>query len=1066
MGVKTNSIRTCKYTALTFLPKNLWEQFQQLANVYFLMIAVLQCIPGITLSHGIPNILLPLVFVLTLTAVKDAAEDYKRRKSDREENRRITLRREDGRWKSVEWRMVKENDVIKVVKNEYFPADLVIMASSEDKGICSVETKNVDGETNLKLKQVHKDIEFINDEAFDSIKGTVSCDPPDNRIYDFKGLYKTEETTTALSYENFLLRGSSLRNTKWIVGIVVYVGHETKIMLNSSPARKKFSGLEVKMNREIVVIFILQLAVCALCALYSTLWLKEYQNDNKQYLEMQEVLIGRYFVLQFFTWMLMFSNFVPISLIVTLEMVKFMQGLFISQDLKMYYEHKDLPVKVTSSNLNEELGQIQYVFSDKTGTLTCNCMEFKKFSLMGKTYGTDDRMTKGKPENVDFVDPSFNPNVPEVQNFLLHLACCHSAYAEGEGEDLSYNVSSPDELALISAARMFGYTFTGRDSESNIELDVNGSKVLIKLMNIFEFNSKRKRMSVIVRLPNGQLRLICKGADSKLEKRLAPTAYKQVAWSHLEEFASVGLRTLVYSYKDLTEEVYREWAGRYEEALNRLEGREKAVSKVCKELEEDLELLGVTAIEDRLQDGVPETMESLREAGIKTWMLTGDKEETAVNIAFACRIIDSGMRIIYVRHKEYETVLTQLQRALAEVDKERGREFVLVIGEKALLDGLHDDAKFELMAFAECCTAVIACRSSPQQKADLVNLVRQQKPNAFTLSIGDGANDVSMIIAAHVGIGISGEEGTQAARSADYAVGQFRYLKRLLFVHGRECYRRNSYLICYNFYKNILFVMPLFWLGCFSAFSGQLYYNAWTSNFFNMFYAALPIMLFALFDREKPLDTLENSPSAYELGLKSLLFNSSRFWLWIIEAALQALGVFLLTQISVCWYTSDVSNGRLENLWVAGVLAFGIVVVIVNLKVMTFTYAHYWFTLSSVLLGIGSYLLISAALTEWMEPAEWLDNYDSRGSTSRLLKSHNTYLVLCASVFVAFLHLPVVSTYYDIWQQRKKPSKKDESDEEIEILLSQPTHELEHRHTGFAFSGGANLSSNSSRQMS
>mmetsp|Transcript_6858 Transcript_6858/g.12466 ORF Transcript_6858/g.12466 Transcript_6858/m.12466 type:complete len:1068 (+) Transcript_6858:375-3578(+) len=1058
MGVKTNSIRTCKYTALTFLPKNLWEQFQQLANVYFLMIAVLQCIPGISLSHGIPNILLPLAFVLTITGVKDAVEDYKRRKSDREENRRITLKREEGRWKSVEWRRVQEGDVIKVVKNEYFPSDLVLIASSEPKGVCSIETKNVDGETNLKLKFVHKDIAFLNDEDFDTQVGKVTAEPPNSRIYDFKGLYDTDEKTTALSYDNFLVRGSSLRNTKWIVGIVVYVGHETKIMLNSTQARRKFSGLELNMNREIFVIFVLQLILCAFCALMSTLWLKENQNDNNQYLEMQDVYLGSYFFFQFFTWLLMFTNFVPISLIVTLEVVKFLQGYFIAADLKMYYEHKDLPATVTSSNLNEELGQIQYIFTDKTGTLTCNCMEFRKFSLLGKSYGTDDRMTIGKPENVDFVDPSFNPESNDSQTFLLHLAICHSVYAEESGDDLNYNASSPDELALISAARHFGYTFTGRDTDSNVELDIKGQKTKVKILNLFEFNSKRKRMSVIVRLPNGKIRLICKGADSKLEKRLVPSAVKTSTWAQLEEFASVGLRTLVFAHRDIDEATYAEWSIRHDEALNRIEGREEAVKKVCKELEDDLELLGVTAIEDRLQDDVPETVESLREAGLKIWMLTGDKEETAINIAFACKMIDSEMRIVMVKAKESETVLSQLQKALNEVDRERGREFVLVIGDKALIDGLKDDAKHELMAFAECCTTVVACRASPQQKAELVNLVRHQKPGSFTLSIGDGANDVSMIIAAHVGIGISGEEGQQAARSADYSIGQFKYLRRLLFVHGRECYRRNSYLIVYNFYKNILFVMPLFWLGCFSAFSGILYYNMWTSNFFNMFYAALPIMLFALFDREKHLDVLDHSPKAYELGLKGLLFNSPRFWLWIFEATLQALGVFLLTHISVCWYTSDVHNGRLENLWVAGVFAYGIVVVIVNLKVLTFSYAFYWFTFCATLLGIGSYLLTSAALTEWLEAEEWLDNYEGRGATSRLLKSHNTYLVLGASVLVAFLHLPVVSTYYDIWKNRNQPKKKDEDEEEIERLLAQPKQKLDRKHTGFAFSGGGTAS--------
>jgi phospholipid-transporting ATPase len=1053
----SNSIRTCKYTALTFLPKNLWEQFQKLANVYFLVVAVLQCIPGISVSHGIPSILLPLAFVLTISAVKDAVEDYKRRKSDREENRRMTLKRQEGRWTAIEWRRVQVGDILKVVKNEFFPADLVLVASSEPKGVCSVETKNIDGETNLKLKTAPKDVPLPSEEALDSISAHVSCEPPDARIYDFKGLYVTESKVTPLAYDSFLLRGSSLKNTKWVVGIVVYTGHETKIMLNSSPGRKKFSGLELKMNREIIVICILQLILCTLCAVFSTIWLKENQDDTKQYLEMQDEYLGEYFVLQFFTWLLIFTNFVPISLIVTLEVVKFLQGYFISIDLDLYYEHKDLPAMVTSSNLNEELGQIQYVFTDKTGTLTCNCMEFRKFSVQGRVYGTDERMTLGKPEHVDFVDSTFNPQAPEVQDLLMHFACCHSVVVEESGDDISYNASSPDELALISGATLFGVKFIGRDAE-DIEIETRGVKAKVKVLNVFDFSSKRKRMSVIVRLPDGTIRLLCKGADSKLERRLVPSAYKEVTWRHLEEFASIGLRTLVLAQKDIDERTYAEWVVRYEEAVNRIQGREEAVSKVCKQLEEDLELVGATAIEDRLQDGVPETVAALREAGVKVWMLTGDKEETAINIAFACRLLDTEMRVFTIKSKESETVVSQLTKTLVEIDRERGREFCLVIGDKALLDGLKDSARHELMAVAESCAAVIACRSSPQQKAELVHLVRQEKPEAFTLSIGDGANDVNMIIAAHVGIGISGEEGQQAARAADYSIGQFRFLRRLMFVHGRECYRRNSYLICYNFYKNVLYVMPLFWLGFFSAFSGLLYYNMWTSNLFNMFYAALPIMLYALFDREKPLHVIEASPKAYELGLKGLLFNSTRFWLWILEAFLQALGVFLLTHFSVCWCTGDVYNGRLENLWVAGMLAYGLVVVVVNLKILTFSYSYYWFTFFAIFLGIGTYLVTSIALSEWLEPAEWLDNYEARGAVTRLLRSNNTYLVLGATVVGAFLHLPVISVYYDLWQRRHEPQKKDEDEEEIERLLAQPSPMYERKHTGFAFSGGANPS--------
>ena len=220
-----------------------------------------------------------------------------------------------------------------------------------------------------------------------------------------------------------------------------------------------------------------------------------------------------------------------------------------------------------------------------------------------------------------------------------------------------------------------------------------------------------------------------------------------------------------------------------------------------------------------------------------------------------------------------------------------GESLAMICTEKGLLE--------LLLSICDGMEVVVGCRVSPKQKGDIVALMRIRHPSKVTLAIGDGANDCNMISKAHVGIGIAGKEGMQAARTSDFAIGKFKFLHILLFVHGREAYRRNGELILFMFYKNVLYVMVQFMFGYFSVFSGQTMYEKWIYQIYNVTFTGLHNIWYALFDFEFEKQILLNTPIFYSIGMQDLIFNMKEFWIWFFYANLQALMI-----LAVVFYTS------------------------------------------------------------------------------------------------------------------------------------------------------------------
>ncbi|KAJ3613848.1 hypothetical protein NHX12_020093, partial [Muraenolepis orangiensis] len=693
-----NLVCTAKYNALTFLPRFLFSQFRRAANTFFLVIAVLQQIPDVS-PTGRWTTLVPLVLILLVAAVKEIIEDMKRHRADHVINRKETKVLRNGTWETVEWAKVTVGDIVRASDGDPLPADLVLLSSSEPHAMCYIETSNLDGETNLKIRQGLQATAKLKDaESLSGLSGHLECEGPNRHLYDFVGRIQVEgHCQLPVGSDQVVLRGAQLRNTLWVHGLVVYTGHHTKLMQNSRRPPLKLSSVERLTNRLILFLVGCLLAISLACATGQWLW-KGVYGDQAWYMNLNYGKAAN-FGLNFLTFIILFNNLIPISLLVTLE------------DMDMRCEATGTPAVARTSNLNEELGQVKYIFSDKTGTLTCNVMQFKKCTIAGLAYGHN---MVAMEEEEGFNDPALLSNLqschdsaPVIQEFLTMMAVCHTAIPEKVDDVMVYQASSPDETALVKAARDLGFVFAGRTPDALI-IQAFGEEQRFELLNVLEFTSTRKRMSVIVRTPSGQIRLYCKGADSVIYERLSHSSkYRDVTLDHLNQFATEGLRTLCYAVANISDADYTEWSKAHRNAATSLSDRSMKLEDSYKCIEANLQLLGATAIEDRLQDQVPETIRTLLKAHINIWILTGDKQETAVNIGHSCGLLKKSTRLLMVN----EDTLDGTREALKQhCDSLRDcSELALVIDGRTLEHALSPSTCRDLVHLALSCAVVICC---------------------------------------------------------------------------------------------------------------------------------------------------------------------------------------------------------------------------------------------------------------------------------------------------------------------------------------------------------------------
>ncbi|KAL4118062.1 hypothetical protein PRIC2_010389 [Phytophthora ramorum] len=865
----TNTVRSSKYTALNFLPKSLFEQFRRVANFYFLIISLLQLCTDLSPTNEYSTIG-PLMLVLTATMIKEGLEDRGRHQQDwivnhgktealngtLEGKKKEVAEARLGDFQTIFWKNLRVGHVVKLRDQEQVPADIVLLFSSQENGEAMCETSSLDGESNLKVRHCIKWNQITPQtprDFADTVHGEIRCEAPNKRLYSFDGVMRISNATTQaagepasrqgrthgvasvseeipITIENVLLRGMKLCNTKWVVGVVVGGGNDTKLVQNMKAIPSKFSRLDRIANRCIFLIFSVLFGVCCFSSVQASLF--AVKVHEKPGYARAFPFIGKfhpaYFLEAWVTYLILYNNMVPISLYISLEVVKWYQARRIENDPKMYCSITGRGVTARTSNVNEDLGQIKYIFSDKTGTLTKNQMLFKVCSIGGIIFdgsnmqlrraaqastddlpGGSDMMLKfgsasavrgsnaGRDGNTDGRRKSKHVSVTEkdvrsysqmmkfVENpsrfsakeihavelarpFFRCLLLCHSASvalepgvsgdqpadtlsatgrrtesvegsmrAESRRQSGGFNSftsnhaaaaeasdafpslkgdrkffgSSPDEVALLNAALEFDCVYERREGDV-IHIRLFGKSESYQLLALNEFDSTRKCMSVVVKrlsrdeadqrssdpkLPrvrdslgdlehsleaeldglNGDyeaqeqdILVFSKGADTVMFANANKNQDISKLALHVHYFAAMALRTLLLGYRTLSLTEYLEWKCEFDAAKKALSNREQLCVEVAKRIEKSVKLLGATGVEDLLQEGVRECISQLSLGGINIWMLTGDKDETAISVAHMCGLIGPKSKIIIVKGKTKQDCLDEIAKARRKLKRE------------------------------------------------------------------------------------------------------------------------------------------------------------------------------------------------------------------------------------------------------------------------------------------------------------------------------------------------------------------------------------------------------------
>ncbi|XP_022108719.1 probable phospholipid-transporting ATPase IIB isoform X2 [Acanthaster planci] len=878
-----NKIRNQKYNIFTFWPLVLYNQFRLFLNLYFLIMAMSQFIPSLRIGY-LYTYWAPLAFVIFVTVVREALDDFRRFCRDREVNSQQFLKLTRAGLVRVPSSEIQVSDLVVVEKDQRVPADMVFLRTTEKNGSCFIRTDQLDGETDWKLRlAVGSCQRLARDEELLDLNAFVFAEKPQKDIHSFIGTFNMPTSEGSLAKDTL-----SIENTIWAntvvasgraLGVVIYTGRETRAVMNTSYPHSKIGLLDLEINTQTKVLFIGTIILAILM-----IGLKGFDGPWYRY---------------FFRYILLFSSIIPLSLRVNLDMGKIVYSFLIQRD-------KEIPdTVVRTTTIPEELGRISYLLTDKTGTLTQNEMVFKKLHLGTVSFGQDSSdelrahllTSYSQPTVPTSTTPSRKPAVrrtvvTKVYEAVKAIALCHNVtptYEDGEINPeeaeadqakegkVVYQASSPDEVALVSWTEDMGLALVKRDLNSMSLRTPTGDIHNYSILQIFPFTSETKRMGIIVREEEtGQIYFFMKGADTVMSSIVQ---YNDWLEEECGNMAREGLRTLVVGKKILTEDQYADFEHRYHQAKLTIVDRAAKVAAVVESLERDLELLCLTGVEDKLQQDVRPTLELLRNAGIKIWMLTGDKLETATCIAKSAKLV-SRTQDIHI----FKRVGNRSEAHLELNSFRRKSDCALIITGESL-DVCLKYYEHEFIELACQCPAVVVCRCSPTQKADIVELLKTHTGKR-TCAIGDGGNDVSMIQAANAGVGLEGKEGRQASLAADFSLTQFRYVGRLLLVHGRNSYKRSGALSHFVMHRGLIIsVMQAIFSSIFYFSSVALYQGVLTVGYVTA-YTMFPVFLLVI-DQDVTAETAMRYPELYKDLIKGRELSFKMFFLWVLISIFQ-----------------------------------------------------------------------------------------------------------------------------------------------------------------------------------
>ena len=1328
--LKDNTISTTKYNIFTFIPKGLLYQFSRASNVYFLFTAIIQSIPVISPLTSLTAII-PLIFVLGISMIREAIEDLVRNNYDNLNNEEEVIVFRNRRFVKAMSETLQHGEIILLYENKNIPADMILIDTGFGEGICYVETSSLDGEKTLKLKVANKYTQgFISDDIKSnkgieryiqpgkySFNGYIKINVPNIDLNYVNGtihtLFKKEgkkiEQDIIISTNEFLLKGSILKNTNWAIGIVVYTGMSNKIILNSKKPRLKMSRVEKSLNLYLLVVFIFLLICCIVCSIIHRFEYLSHQKFYDNFISIMNTPKTDSFII-FFTYFLLLNTMIPISLIVSTEIIKMIQGIFIGWDIHLYSKSKHCFCGAKTVSIIEELGNVNFIFSDKTGTLTKNQLQFKyciirnkfyeyiktgkssknrnkkkkyaeeqqkkinkkkiayknsllnlfdsnrirsrKSNIINQMHGdmskknmleesssineiedifskhlkkknsysnnnlfanskftflkkindfektgfeflniSNENKSKGNKDNSNgnskekenkekendlnsfnksckletknnnnsnssytsssnssddnenkndesqdnsqysmhsslnnvkknyvlvkregrnstifevrednnsdaankittfcegyFSNPKNNPflytissndgkDFNYIHEFWKALALTNECMIKYDKGEIKYMSTSPDDLELVKAASRQGYKLIETSINAKT-LKINGKDFSYEILKVLGFSSERKRMSIIVKDKNG-IKLYIKGADSEIIKRLSKKSLEnenfKVISNGLVDFSKKGLRTLMVAYRRIRQEDYDSWVNRLHEDELDIENKQRLIDRLYDLIENNLTLIGGTVVEDKLQNGVPETIKELRSAGIKIWVLTGDKLDTAENIGHSCNLLSKEQKLFtlkvmpgddekivkedpypemvqffcefqefiegLVKKYNLDTKYTFPNNKYSDEDanndnlgysdmdsqnieennvsessyysarskiidfnsfnylKERNllEPFSIII-EAPILCGLFKDHELtdKFLNISYYSSTVICCRVSPSQKSEVIQKMKKFDKSAVTLAIGDGGNDVSMIMEANIGIGIHGEEGMSAVQASDFSIGEFQILKRLLFTHGRINLLRISKMILYFFYKNFVFTLTQFYFAFFCLASGQTFVDDWYITCYNLVFTAFPLCVSAITESDIDLNDVKiakkNLALLYKENRDTYKIFSFTGFLWVIT---KGVLISFIIFVHSCFHEILNSKGNYSSIWYLSLKSYICVLIVVSTNLLIKSYFIVYLLPLSI--GITTFFLFFIFLI--LNHYGFLFQFNSKASIFSALSSPLLYLSVFA----------------------------------------------------------------------
>ncbi|KAH9577472.1 P-type ATPase [Trypanosoma melophagium] len=885
-GFPDNAVNNRRYALLTFLPLSLFYQFRAFFNIFYLLLAFSQFISALKVGFLI-TYLSPLALVVSLSLIKDAIDDIQRYRRDGRANKeKVEKLLSDGSTGIIRASSIQVGDLLVLRHGQRIPADCVLLRSSENSGTCFVRTDQLDGETDWKLRYALKATQSLDDVALSQYRANIHCEPLHKDIYKFAGSFEISVgESEAISLDNTLW-ASCVVASGTLVAAVIHTGIDTRSAMNCSKPSTKMGLIESELN-----------FIGALCFLF--LVIISFLLVGQQRFE------GEWF-LMFLRFLILLSAIIPISMRVNVDVGRMWYSY------EMYRDGKIPGTVVRNTNIPEELGRLQYLFTDKTGTLTKNKMEFRQLQVGVDTilnYRDKDRFKKiiagffnekyefessdltgsGK-SNYLSLQRNFMRDITSVGEALLALVLCHNVSPVMEDGKLEYQASSPDEIAFVKFCSSLGFSLIHRDVNSMQFTTPGGKTISYDIIKAFPFTSERKCMGIILRevseRDTGIYKYIMKGADFKIATVVRFSDWLQES---CQEFSQVGLRTLVFAQRTLTEEQLETFLTRYNEAnIDLGDTRNESIEAAMHLIERDMKLIGVTGVEDELQDDVTESLETLGMGGIKVWILTGDKIETATTIGRSTRIIP--------RHGVVEIMTT---RTLEETEKNLDK---LYLTHAALSNDGFSDALWTLVLDGTCLSlcltetvsktfvevsrsahSVIIARCSPTQKAEVIRIMKTYSDKKVRMAaIGDGGNDVAMILAADVGIGVEGVEGKQASMAADFSIKKFSNCVRLIMWHGRSSYRRTCRMSQFIMHRGMVYSIVQAFFSLLFAGTPMSVFNGYLLMGYSTLFTMAPVFALVLDEDIKEEDVSE-FPQHYKELSKSRSMNTRSFlqWAWI-----------------------------------------------------------------------------------------------------------------------------------------------------------------------------------------